>query len=151
MTMRNRLTLRADPCSTPFSMILDEERWFAILTWMVLVWRKFLVKLKMLFLISCIFRIRCLHTILYAFSMSRYTTVVVGWQRLPVSRFLSWLSDRRWNGIAESRFRIWWSSDASRATTVGDDLPSFALAYTLCSSMKLVGNYWDRWDFFIWF
>ena len=26
MAMRNRLTLRTDPCGTPFSMILDEER-----------------------------------------------------------------------------------------------------------------------------
>ena len=26
MAMRNRLTLRTDPCGTSFSMILDEER-----------------------------------------------------------------------------------------------------------------------------
>ena len=26
MAMRNRLTLRTDPCGTPFSMILDEDR-----------------------------------------------------------------------------------------------------------------------------
>ena len=26
MAMRNRLTLSTDPCGTPFSMILDEER-----------------------------------------------------------------------------------------------------------------------------
>ena len=29
------------------------------------------------------------------------------------------------------------------------DLLSFPLAYTLCSSMKLVGNYWDPWDFYL--
>ena len=32
----------------------------------------------------------------------------------------------------------------------GDGLLSFPLANTLCSSVKLVGNNWDLWDF-IWF
>ena len=34
MAMRNRLTLRTEPCGTPFS--IGEEREFATLTWMVL-------------------------------------------------------------------------------------------------------------------
>ena len=36
MAMRNRLTLRTEPCGTPFSMVLGEESDFATLTWMVL-------------------------------------------------------------------------------------------------------------------
>ena len=78
MVMRNRL--RTDPCGTPFSIVLDEERQFAILTQMVFVWRKFLMKLKMLFPCFCrIFKIRYLHTISYAFSMSRHTAVKCYW------------------------------------------------------------------------
>ena len=95
MAMRNRLTLRTDPCGMPFCMILDEERWFASLTWMVLVWGKILMKLKVLFLIPCIcrsLRLRYLHTIWYTFPMSDIQQLVfVGWQRFPVSRFLDWV------------------------------------------------------------
>ena len=36
MAMRNRLTLRTEPCGTPFSMVLGEETEFATLTWMIL-------------------------------------------------------------------------------------------------------------------
>ena len=77
MAMRNRLTLRTDPCGTPFSTIFDEERWFAILTWMVLVWRKFLMKLQMLFLIPCIcriFRIRSPYHIVCFFYVKTYSS-----------------------------------------------------------------------------
>ena len=97
MAMWNRLTLRTDVCGTSFSMILDEERWFASLTWMVLVWRKFLMMLKVLFLIPYIcrsLRIRFLHTICYTFSMSRHTTVNFCWLAkmscISLSRLIEW-------------------------------------------------------------
>ena len=107
-------------------MILDEERWFAIPTWMVLLRRKFLMKLKMLFLIPCIsriYRIRYLHTISYAFSVSRHTVVSYGWLAkascILVSRLIKWIV----GGMELPKALEFGDQVTLQGTTVGDCLP----------------------------
>ena len=94
MAMKNRLTLRTDPCGTLFSMVLERDSLRFWLGWSLYGksfwwnWRCFWFRASVGFLkfsISIPYRMpfRC---------QDIQQLNVISWQRLPASRFLGWLS-----------------------------------------------------------